>query len=224
MNSDNPQTKNSVAADGNIEDSNIIFGNNNSVTVHSQKDMQKRSPLCSYPDCKFESEKKCNSCGGVFCLKHIAFVPTEYYFFASKHWLCAKCLKEKADSQKSIATISIVFAILGSLLFLGDSDVICLGIILFIPGLYIGMVTGLNYLTTQSSFRKSFPDQEEVVKSTVVKQEQHTPDSERLQVEKLGIEVVPCPNCGTLNSLSRIHCEKCNNNLINVKPIRNPYL
>lgn len=47
---------------------------------------------------------------------------------------------------------------------------------------------------------------------------------ERLRVEKLGIEVLPCPQCKTLNSVSYIKCVKCNNKIDNVKPIPNPYL
>lgn len=47
---------------------------------------------------------------------------------------------------------------------------------------------------------------------------------DRKRIEKLGIELAICPNCGTMNSLSVIRCEKCNENLDKVKPIRNPYL
>ncbi len=44
MNSDNPQTENSVAVDGNVIDSNIIIGDNNSVTILPKKATKKRSP------------------------------------------------------------------------------------------------------------------------------------------------------------------------------------
>ncbi len=61
---------------------------------------------------------------------------------------------------------------------------------------------------------------------TTEQQEQSTisSDLEILRVQKFGIEVIACPKCGTLNSLALIHCEKCNTNIDNVKPIRNPYL
>lgn len=38
-------------------------------------------------------------------------------------------------------------------------------------------------------------------------------EKERQRVEKLGIEVIVCPNCGALNSLSLLSCEKCRANL-----------
>lgn len=47
---------------------------------------------------------------------------------------------------------------------------------------------------------------------------------EREKAEKLGIEIAVCPNCGTLNSLALMQCEKCHTSLNKVKPIRNPYL
>lgn len=48
--------------------------------------------------------------------------------------------------------------------------------------------------------------------------------TERRRIEKLGIEIIVCPKCKTLNSLAFIHCEKCHANVNRVKPIRNPYL
>ncbi len=162
MNSDKPKPESAVAVGGNVDDSNIIIGDNNSVT----KTAQKRSPLCYYPECEFEAEYKCSSCGKMFCLKHIASVPSASYYGAPKQWLCAKHLKEKANFQKSIAITSTAFGILGFLvIFLSRGDISCLGPLLAVSGFSIGMFTGLNYFSAQSAFRKSFPDQEEVIKN-----------------------------------------------------------
>lgn len=43
MQSDNSQTKPTVAVNGNVEDSNIVIGNNNSITILPKKETQKRN-------------------------------------------------------------------------------------------------------------------------------------------------------------------------------------
>ena len=49
-------------------------------------------------------------------------------------------------------------------------------------------------------------------------------DNERLEIEKYGIEVVTCPLCGTINSLSFTQCRKCRKDIMKVQPVKNPYL
>lgn len=50
------------------------------------------------------------------------------------------------------------------------------------------------------------------------------PIEDKRRAQKLGIEVARCPNCGTLNSLAVVNCERCKTNLENIKPISNPHL
>jgi hypothetical protein len=158
MNSDNPQTKNSVAVDGNMEDSNIIIGNNNNIT----KATQKHSPLCNYSGCEFESGNKCNSCGKVFCLKHIAYFAQPWL----KHWLCAECVRKKVDSQKQIANTSIVIGGVGlflSILGISTHDyafAICLGSTLAGGGFGTGIGFGIRYFSTQRALSELFPEEE----------------------------------------------------------------
>lgn len=49
-------------------------------------------------------------------------------------------------------------------------------------------------------------------------------EKEQRRAESLGVEIAVCPNCGTLNSLSLLTCEKCKTNLEKVKPVRNPHI
>ena len=46
----------------------------------------------------------------------------------------------------------------------------------------------------------------------------------RKRVEKYGVEVIVCPSCQTLNSLSFAYCTKCHTDLSKEKSIRNPYI
>ena len=161
MNSGNPQAKSSVAADGNIEDSNIIIGNNNNVAIHSKKATQKHSPLCNYPDCEFESEYKCNSCGKVFCLKHIAYFEQPWL----RQWLCAECIRKKMDTQKQITNAGLGIGSIGLFLLLissisHDSSLLCLVYILTTIGFGVSGGMGLRYYFTQRSFKELFPEEE----------------------------------------------------------------
>ena len=118
---------------------------------------------CNYRDCKFESEHKCNSCGKVFCLKHVASVRLNS--MVPEQWLCAKCLKEKADSQLSIASVSSVILVFGILLIrFGDENALCGIPILFLSTLP-ATFAWVTYFYATSSLRRLFPDQEKVVKS-----------------------------------------------------------
>lgn len=49
-------------------------------------------------------------------------------------------------------------------------------------------------------------------------------ETERTKIEQYGIEVVVCPSCNTINSLSFVECTKCFASLAKEKPISNPYL
>ena len=49
-------------------------------------------------------------------------------------------------------------------------------------------------------------------------------EKERNRVEKYGVEVVQCPRCKTLNSLSFVECIKCSTPLTKETPLRNPYV
>lgn len=49
-------------------------------------------------------------------------------------------------------------------------------------------------------------------------------EKERNRVEKYGVEVVQCPKCKTLNSLSFSECINCSTSLTKETPLRNPYL
>jgi ribosomal protein L40E len=46
----------------------------------------------------------------------------------------------------------------------------------------------------------------------------------RKQVKEYGVQVLVCPKCGTLNSLSFTKCTECQTNLDKVSPIPNPRL
>ena len=52
----------------------------------------------------------------------------------------------------------------------------------------------------------------------------YRPENEIQRIEKLGIQIVICPKCKTMNSLELIECVVCHTNLDKVKPVRNPYL
>ena len=92
------------------------------------------------------------------------------------------------------------------------------GYIILIPGL---IMLGIGWL-----IGKSIPKPSDIpIKNEVEhKQPLDTAEKEQKRAESLGVEVAVCPNCGTLNSLSLLTCEKCNTNLEKVKPVRNPHI
>ena len=92
-----------------------------------------------------------------------------------------------------------------------------IGGILLVPGL---IMLGLWWLIGKFS---SKPSDSPSIKSEV-SQSPSAAEKEQRRVESLGIEVATCLNCGTLNSLSLLICEKCKTNLEKVKPVRNPYV
>lgn len=49
-------------------------------------------------------------------------------------------------------------------------------------------------------------------------------ESEREKIEKYGVDVVMCPSCNAINSLSFVKCNKCSTSLAKEKPVHNPYL
>ena len=117
-------------------------------------------PVCDHPDCELEAEHKCNSCGRIFCLKHIAYFRQPWL----QQWLCAEDVRKKVDSQKQIAKASIVAGGIGLFaLILGyiskDSSLPCLGFILATGGFGIGIGMGIRYFSTQRSLNELFPEQ-----------------------------------------------------------------
>ena len=107
-------------------------------------------PVCEYPICKFDAEHKCNSCGKIFCLNHIA-----YY---GQQWLCAEDLRKKVDLQKRIATVAFLAAVIGLVMFISGlstngGPATCLGFILLTGGLGISSAMGGSYLSVQRSLR-----------------------------------------------------------------------
>ena len=87
------------------------------------------------------------------------------------------------------------------------------GYIILIPGL---IMLGIGWLIGKSIPKPSdIPDHEQPLDAA---------EKEQSRAESLGVEVAICPNCGTLNSLSLLTCEKCNTNLEKVKPVRNPHI
>lgn len=95
---------------------------------------------------------------------------------------------------------------------------IALGSIILIPGL---IMFGIGWL-----IGKSIPKPSDIPIKNEVEHEQplDAAEKEQRRAESLGVEIVICPNCGTLNSLSLSTCEKCNTNLEKVKPVRNPHI
>ena len=95
---------------------------------------------------------------------------------------------------------------------------VVLGSIILIPGL---IMLGIGWL-----IGKSIPKPSDIPIKNEVEHEQPLDSAEKEQrrAESLGVEVAICPNCGTLNSLSLLTCEKCNTNLEKVKPVRNPHI
>jgi len=90
---------------------------------------------------------------------------------------------------------------------------VVLGSIILIPGL---IMLGIGWLIGKSIPKPSdIPDHEQPLDSA---------EKEQSRAESLGVEVAICPNCGTLNSLSLLTCERCNTNLEKVKPVRNPHI
>ena len=90
---------------------------------------------------------------------------------------------------------------------------VVLGSIILIPGL---IMLGIGWLIGKSIPKPSdIPDHEQPLDSA---------EKEQSRAEGPGVEVAICPNCGTLNSLSLLTCEKCNTNLEKVKPVRNPHI
>ena len=94
---------------------------------------------------------------------------------------------------------------------------IAIGSILLVPGL---IMLGLWWLIGKFV---SKPSDNQSIKNEVF-QSLNSSEKEQRRVESLGIEVATCPNCGTLNSLSLLICEKCKTNLEKVKPVRNPHI
>lgn len=95
---------------------------------------------------------------------------------------------------------------------------VVLGSIILIPGL---IMLGIGWL-----IGKSIPKPSDIPIKNEFEHEQPLDSAEKEQrrAESLGVEVAICPNCGTLNSLSLLTCEKCNTNLEKVKPVRNPHI
>lgn len=94
---------------------------------------------------------------------------------------------------------------------------VLLGYIILIPGL---IMLGVSWLIGKFI---SKPNEEQPIENEV-ERSLDSAEKERRRVESLGIEVLTCPNCGTLNSLSLLSCEKCNTNLEKIKPIKNPHI
>jgi ribosomal protein L40E len=93
----------------------------------------------------------------------------------------------------------------------------------------IAIVTGVVFFTVGSWYyspdRVKNPEEITSVPAGAAKVETLTPEEvERKKIEKYGIEVVICPSCNTINSLSLIKCTKCSTSLAKEKPIHNPYL
>ncbi len=91
------------------------------------------------------------------------------------------------------------------------------GYIILIPGL---IMLGIAWLIGKFIPK---PNDEQSLKNEVL-QPPDIAEKEQKRLESLGVEVAICPNCGTLNSLSLLSCEKCNTNLEKVKPVRNPHI
>lgn len=91
------------------------------------------------------------------------------------------------------------------------------GYIILIPGL---VMLGIAWLVGKFV---SKPNDDQPINNEV-SQHLDSAEKEQIRVESLGVEVTICPNCGTLNSLSLLICEKCNTNVEKVKPIKNPYI
>jgi ribosomal protein L40E len=68
---------------------------------------------------------------------------------------------------------------------------------------------------------RNLPEQTDKTRSRTV---YYSAEKERQRIQTIGVEVAICPNCGTLNSLSLLNCEKCKTNLEKVKPSRNPHV
>ncbi len=94
---------------------------------------------------------------------------------------------------------------------------VAIGSILLVPGL---IMLGLWWLIGKFV---SKPSDNQSIKN-VDFQSLNSSEKEQKRVESLGIEVGICPNCGTLNSLSLLICEKCKTSLEKVKPVRNPHI
>ncbi len=94
---------------------------------------------------------------------------------------------------------------------------VVIGSIILIPGL---AMLGIGWLI--GKFISKTNDDQPI--KNEVSQHLDSTEKEQRRVESLGIEVAICPNCGTLNSLSLLSCEKCNINLEKVKPVRNPHI
>lgn len=91
------------------------------------------------------------------------------------------------------------------------------GYIILIPGL---IMLGIAWLIDKFIPK---PNVERSLKNEVL-QPIGVAEKEQKRLESLGVEVAICPNCGTLNSLSLLSCEKCNTNLEKVKSVRNPHI
>ena len=120
-------------------------------------------PICEYPDCGLEAEHKCDSCGRVYCVKHIANIQLPWL----KQWICTEDLRKKVDSQKQIANAGLVAGGIGLLMLLlnsfsQDSSLLCLGVILTSGGFGTGGGMGIRYLSTRRPLSELFPEQKAV--------------------------------------------------------------
>jgi hypothetical protein len=92
------------------------------------------------------------------------------------------------------------------------------GYIILIPGL---IMLGLWWLIGKFV---SKPNDVPIKNEIEHEQALDSAEKEQRRAESLGVEIAICPNCGTLNSLSLLTCEKCKTNLEKVKPVRNPHI
>lgn len=114
---------------------------------------------------------------------------------------------------KGIGAMLIVVSVITTVVYFIDRNSILNGLRLLAPvlALIIGFANVEN-IPGSSSKGNSVPK----VKENEVKA--------RERIEKYGVEVISCPNCQTLNSLSFVHCIECSKDLSREKSIPNPYI
>lgn len=127
-------------------------------------------PTCRYPDCEFIAEHKCETCGDVFCIKHIAYFKAGWLH----QWICIGDLRATMESQRRVAAPATTIGMIGVVMMMigiGATNnlyggfwydfgygVMCVGMVVAGIGLGVGLGFGLRYKQAKSFLERAFPD------------------------------------------------------------------